>query len=140
MVVADDSDSDSNARVSRPLSSYEERAKQTFGQRAREASSGSSTKKTRVESDPSEIIRGAPGGGMEMSFIPSGKSENEQATDKKAARAKAKAKEDKAQFGAGLENRRNERDDEVLEGEAGEGRQKLRVPKRSASRTVVRQL
>lgn len=75
-----------------------------------------------------------------MSFIPSGKSENEQATDKKAARAKAKAKEDKAQFGAGLENRRNERDDEVLEGEAGEGRQKLRVPKRSASRTVVRQL
>ena len=76
-----------------------------------------------------------------MSFIPSGKSESEQAMDKKAARVKVKAKEDKAQFGAGLENRRGDKDqEEALEGEAGEGRSKMRVPKRSASRTVVRQL
>ena len=46
-----------------------------------------------------------------MSFIPSGKSENEQAMDKKTERTKAKAKEDKAQFGAGLENRRNAKED-----------------------------
>lgn len=75
-----------------------------------------------------------------MSFIPSGKSENEQAMDKKTERTKAKAKEDKAQFGAGLENRRNAKDDEVLEGEDGAGRSKMRKVVRSASRTVVRQL
>lgn len=78
---------------------------------------------------------------MEMSFIPSGKSENELAIDNKAAKVKAKAKEDKAQFGAGLENRRNEADDDaVIGGEEGAGRSKMRKVVRSASNTVVRKL
>lgn len=75
-----------------------------------------------------------------MSFIPSGKSEDEQAKDKKTEKAKAKAKVEKAQFGAGLENRKNAVEDETLEGEEGEGRKKMRKPIRSASNTVVRSL
>lgn len=77
---------------------------------------------------------------MEMSFIPSGKSTNEETEDKKVERKKAKAKEEKGQFGAGLENRRNQGDDEVLEGEDGAGRSKMRKVVRSASRNVTRGL
>lgn len=140
LVVAEDSDDDA-AQAPRSRSTYEQRATQTFGQRAREAAGAASSKKRpEAEGDPFEVVRGAPGGGMEMSFIPAGKSEDEKASDTTREKAKSKAKEDKAQFGAGLENRRNAKDDEVLDGEDGSGRQKMRKGVRSASRTVVRQL
>lgn len=135
--MADDSDEDGSRPV-QELSSYEQKAAKTFGQRAREAIGAESKKVKVVESE--DIIRGAPGGGMEMSFIPSGKSTNEEAEDKRAEKKKAKAKEEKAQFGAGLENRRSEKDDKVLEGEDGAGRSKMRKPIRSASRNVTRRL
>ncbi|KAI5480785.1 rRNA processing protein Enp2 [Pseudohyphozyma bogoriensis] len=142
LVVADDSDDDTAGRPARTLSSYEQRASQTFGQRAREAAS--SGKKSAFDEEeewnPTEIIRGAPGGGMEMSFIPTGRSEREKDEDKAKAKAKAKAKEDKGLYGAGLENRADGKEDAVLEGEEGSGRQKMRKGVRSASRTVVRQL
>ncbi|KAL8290578.1 hypothetical protein RQP46_002836 [Phenoliferia psychrophenolica] len=143
LIVAEDSDDDSNTTsIPRTRTSYEQRASQTFGQRAREAASSTSSKKrsTEAEGDPFEVVRGAPGGGMEMSFIPAGKSEDEKAADGSREKAKAKAREDKAQFGAGLENRSNAKDEEVLDGEDGSGRQKMRKGVRSASRTVVRQL
>ena len=77
---------------------------------------------------------------MEMSFIPSGKSVGEELEDRKVERKKAKAKEEKGLFGAGLENRRNAADEEVLEGEDGAGRSKMRKVVRSASRSVTRGL
>lgn len=140
----DDDDGTSSSRpAARSLSTYEQRATQTFGQRAREAAGAASSKTKAAENavDPFEVVRGAPGGGMEMSFIPSGKTDkDEEDGGRERAKAKAKARVDKAQFGAGLENRRNEKDDEVLEGEDGSGRQKMRKGVRSASKGVVRQL
>lgn len=138
LIVADDSDEDVS-RPARQLSSYAERATKTFGQRAREAIGAESERQANVV-ESEDIIRGAPGGGMEMSFIPSGKADDDVVRDKKAERKKAKAKTEAGQFGAGLENRRAEKDDAVLEGEEGAGRVKLRKPMRSASRNVTRGL
>lgn len=140
-----DSDDDDGSRPARALSSYEERAAKTFGQRAREAASGStSTKRQREEAsraESGEIIKGTPGGGMEMSFIPSVVSAKEEG-EKKKEKAKAKAKSDKGQFGSGLEKRTAamEEQDQVIEGEDGEGRKRMRKVARSASRNVTRQL
>lgn len=76
-----------------------------------------------------------------MSFIPTGKATDDVVPkDKKTERALAKAKEEKSQFGSGLEKRTNAKDDAVIEGEDGEGRKKMRKVARSASRTVTRQL
>lgn len=158
LVVANDSDDDDNdtARSApRRLATFEQRATQTFGQRAREAAalgSSSMSRKRGVDADDSafgttnemEVIRSAPGGGMEMSFIPQPKSKADVAADKQAVKAKKAAeRREKATFGAGME-RSNGRDDvdetEGLEGEAESGRTRMRRPMRSASKKVTRQL
>ncbi|KWU47016.1 nucleolar rRNA processing-related protein [Rhodotorula sp. JG-1b] len=120
LVAADDSDDEtlSHARA-RPLA-LEDRAKQTFAQRTRQAagrgSDGASRKRVTLDSADQdggdEIIRGAPGGGMEMSF------------------------------GMGLERTSggaaNEEAERELEGDEGSGRTKMRKPMRSASRNKTR--
>ncbi|ORY56539.1 hypothetical protein BCR35DRAFT_309786 [Leucosporidium creatinivorum] len=149
LVVADDLDDDrtSSSRPPRALSSYEQRANQTFGQRAREAAAGKSRKGVDDEEwkglDATDVVRGAPGGGMEMSFIPKEKTKEEKAEEKKEKMAKKSAeKKEKAQFGAGMEKRGDAIDEEevVMEGEAESGRTRMRKPMRSASRNVTRQL
>lgn len=146
-MVADDSDDDGSSRPPRALSSYEQRANQTFGQRAREAAGGLSKNGKKAEDeyagDSMDVVRGAPGGGMEMSFVPAEKSKAEQANDKRAERVKkSQEKKEKAQFGAGMEKRGDGPDEEevVMEGEDESGRTKMRKPMRSASRNVTRQL
>lgn len=91
-----------------------------------------------------EVIRSAPGGGMEMSFVPQPKSKADVAADKKAVKAKKAAeRREKASFGAGMERFDGRGDvDEAdgLEGEAESGRTRMRKPMRSASKNVTRQL
>lgn len=142
LFVADDSDDDGSSRPTRTVSSSQERVSQTFGQRARDAASASASKKKSNEAEeewnPYEIVRGAPGGGMEMSFIPAVR---DKASEKSADKEEKKTKKAKEQYGAGLENRGDMADDAAeLEGEEDSGRQKMRKGVRSASRTVVRQL
>lgn len=161
LVVANDSDDSDDASASRPQqrrATYEQRATQTFGQRAREAATGSvpsSKRKTAAADDSAfatgdddqlEVIRGAPGGGMEMSFVPQPKSKTAVAADKQAAKAKKAAeKREKATFGAGMMKGTagalaDEDEGAGLEGEAESGRTRMRKPQRSASRNVTRQL
>ncbi|KAK4049478.1 Small ribosomal subunit biogenesis [Microbotryomycetes sp. JL221] len=154
MVVADGSD-DEAGTVAKPLSSYQERANQTFGQRAKQrhqqVGSFKANSKQRAAdgansfaNNTMDIIKGGPGGAMEMSFIPDAKSSKAKATDK-LAQAKAKKlqdKKEKASFGMGMERRGDFDDDNQaqLEGEEDAGRTRMRKPMRSASRNVVRQL
>ncbi|GAA5962544.1 hypothetical protein JCM8115_002115 [Rhodotorula mucilaginosa] len=151
LVAADDSDDEtlSHARA-RPLA-LEDRAKQTFAQRTRQVagrgSDGASRKRATLDSADQdggdEIIRGAPGGGMEMSFIPQTKPQDEAATKRKVQKEKRdKEKKDKASFGMGLERTSggaaNEEAERELEGDEGSGRTKMRKPLRSASRNKTR--
>lgn len=151
LVAADDSDDEtlSHARA-RPLA-LEDRAKQTFAQRTRQAvgrgSDGASRKRATLDSADQdggdEIIRGAPGGGMEMSFIPQTKPQDEAATKRKVQKEKRdREKKDKASFGMGLERTSggsaNEEAERELEGDEGSGRTKMRKPMRSASRNKTR--
>lgn len=152
LVAADESDDEnlSHAR-SRPLA-LEDRAKQTFAQRARQAASGgvSATSSRRsgradaAEDDGDDIVRGAPGGGMEMSFIPQAKATDEVAEKRKAQKEKRdKEKKDKASFGMGLERTSGAANgtaeaERELEGDEGSGRTKMRKPARSASRNKTR--
>ncbi|GAA5983319.1 hypothetical protein JCM10908_000239 [Rhodotorula pacifica] len=152
LVAADDSDDEtlSHARA-RPLA-LEDRAKQTFAQRARQAAgAGDIPARKRaaaldsMDQDGDEIIRGAPGGGMEMSFIPQSKAKDEVAEKRKAQKDKRdKEKKDKASFGMGLERTSggngNEEAERELEGDEGSGRTKMRKPARSASRNKTRYL
>ncbi|KAK4046537.1 Small ribosomal subunit biogenesis [Microbotryomycetes sp. JL201] len=158
LVAADDSDEDGDA-VSKPLSAYQAKASQTFAQRARQQQrhgDGSKGKgKARADAGDSfvnntmDIIRGGPGGAMEMSFIPQSKSSNQdkEGSDKrsKADEAKAKRLKDKREknsFGMGMERRGDfgDDDDVQLEGDQESGRKRMRKPMRSASRNVTRQL
>ncbi|CEQ39590.1 SPOSA6832_01155 [Sporobolomyces salmonicolor] len=150
LIVADGSDDESlSAARSRPLSSFQQRATQTFAQRAREAAAAGPSSKRRKETDASaadgdEIIRGAPGGGMEMSFIPQPKSAVEVAEKKKEIKDKRdKEKAEKAKYGMGLETSTGgprEEDQREMEGEEGSGRTRMRKPQRSASRNKTRHL
>lgn len=147
LVVADDDDYSSSSRPPRALSSYEQRASQTFGQRAREAAAGKGRKGVDDEEwkglEETDVVRGAPGGGMEMSFIPMEKTKEQKAEEKAAKMAKKSAeKKEKSSFGAGMEKRGDGPDEEevVMEGEAESGRTRMRRPQRSASRNVTRQL
>ncbi|GAA6001588.1 hypothetical protein JCM10207_006741 [Rhodosporidiobolus poonsookiae] len=153
LVAADASDDeDLSATRSRPLAASADRAAQTFGQRARDAASTGAAKRARRAAEDAEragdvgdIVRGAPGGGMEMSFIPKQKSADEAAERKKAVREKkAKEKGEKGTYGAGLQNRtaemENAEEERAIEGEEGSGRTRLRKPLRSASRNKTRHM
>ncbi|KAM0791507.1 hypothetical protein ACM66B_005959 [Microbotryomycetes sp. NB124-2] len=160
LVAADDSDEDVST-VSKPLSAYRAKANQTFAQRARQqqqqhdigagrkgkgraADSGNS-----FANDTMDIIRGGPGGAMEMSFIPQAKSSksNDAGGDKSSKTAEVKAKRlqekrEKNSFGMGMERGGDFGDDDEvqLEGDQESGRKRMRKPMRSASRNVTRQL
>ncbi|GAA5938936.1 ribosome biosynthesis protein ENP2 [Sporobolomyces koalae] len=153
LVVADGSDDEAiTAARARPLASHEQRATQSFAQRAREAaSSGTGSKRrkgARTEEDADridgdDIIRGGPGGVMEMSFVPKGKSSDELEQKKKLVKAKRdQDKAEKAKFGMGLERSdgRAQEDEREIEGEEGSGRTRMRKPLRSASRNKTRHL
>ncbi|GAA6063638.1 hypothetical protein JCM10212_002599 [Sporobolomyces blumeae] len=153
LVAADGSDDEAiTAARSRPLASHEQRATQSFASRAREAASngdaaGSKRRRAQpgatVRTDADEIIRGAPGGGMEMSFVPQAKSSDEVNAKKKEVKAKRdKEKAEKAKFGMGLETREGGPVDEQreMEGEEDTGRKRMRKPMRSASRNKTRHL
>ncbi|GAA6028283.1 hypothetical protein JCM8097_006955 [Rhodosporidiobolus ruineniae] len=158
LVAADASDDeDLTATRSRPLASTSaslgaDRAAQTFGQRARQAAGSSAAKRARQAEDAAafasstdDIIRGAPGGGMEMSFIPKAKSADEVAAKKKEVKQKKdKEKKDKGKFGSGLESRtggqEREEGQREMEGEEGSGRTRMRKPMRSASNTKTKYL
>ncbi|GAA5828724.1 hypothetical protein JCM11251_005852 [Rhodosporidiobolus azoricus] len=161
LVAADASDDeDLSSTRSRPLASTAslaaDRASQTFAQRAREAVPSSSSSKRRRgaadgdddafgTTDGDDIIRGALGGGMEMSFVPRAKTAEEVAEKKKAVKDKRdKEKKDKSSYGMGLETRtgdmeRKEQEEEI-EGEEGSGRTRMRKPARSASRNKTRHM
>lgn len=152
LVAADDSDDETlSAARSRPLAALD-RASQTLAQRARQAAESGSSKRSRraadeadssAAADGDDIIRGTPGGGMEMSFVPQPKSAAEVAEKKKAQKDKReKDKSDKAKFGMGLERSRGgPQEDEQqrrLEDEEDSGRKRMRKPARSASRNKTR--
>ncbi|GAA5910506.1 hypothetical protein JCM6882_008540 [Rhodosporidiobolus microsporus] len=160
LVAADASDDeDLTSTRSRPLatiaSSAADRASQTFGQRARDASSAPSKRRRGAAAadedafasalDGNDVIRGAPGGGMEMSFVPRAKTAEEVAEKKRAVKDKRdKEKKEKSSYGMGLETRtggqeRDEREEEI-EGEEGSGRTRMRKPARSASRNKTRHM
>ncbi|BGP16521.1 hypothetical protein JCM10213_001140 [Rhodosporidiobolus nylandii] len=150
LVAADDSDDeDLSSTRSRPLaaSSAADRATQTFAQRARDAAGSSAAKRRRGseadadDADSTDVIRGAPGGGMEMSFIPRAATAEEKAEKKRAVKEKRdKEKVEKKSFGAGM-MKGDEREEEAeIEGEDGSGRKRMRKPLRSASRTKTRHL
>ncbi|GAA5854309.1 hypothetical protein JCM8547_001775 [Rhodosporidiobolus lusitaniae] len=157
LVAADASDDEElTSTRSRPLasvaSSAASRAAQTIGQRAREAADSVSAKRRRraeqaeedAGGDADDIIRGAPGGGMEMSFIPKAKSKAEVDAKKKEVRDKKKAeKSEKGKYAMGLEMRSGGdqvEDEKEIEGEEGSGRTRMRKPARSASRNKTRLL
>ncbi|GAA5889722.1 hypothetical protein JCM16303_007152 [Sporobolomyces ruberrimus] len=153
LVVADGSDDEAiTAARARPLASHEQRATQSFAQRARE-SAGAPTAGTKrrkaaaaetTTTDGDDIIRGGPGGVMEMSFVPKGKSDDDVAQKKKEVKAKRdQEKKEKAKFGMGLEKSDGQgsvEDEREIEGEEGSGRTRMRKPLRSASRNKTRHL
>ncbi|GAA5851362.1 hypothetical protein JCM3766R1_007013 [Sporobolomyces carnicolor] len=157
LVVADGSDDEAiTAARARPLASHEQRATLSFAQRAREAAAAAGPTKrkkaaaaaaapaSRLE-DGDDIIRGGPGGVMEMSFVPKGKSDDDVQQRKKEVKQKRdQEKADKAKFGMGLERSDGGdsmmQDQREMEGEEGSGRTRMRKPLRSASRNKTRHL
>ncbi|GAA5846953.1 hypothetical protein JCM5353_002543 [Sporobolomyces roseus] len=153
LVVADGSDDEAiTAARARPLASHEQRATQSFAQRTREAAGEPTTTTKRrknagseptVRTDGDDIIRGGPGGVMEMSFVPQEKSSDEALAKKKEVKAKRdKEKQEKAKFGMGLEKSEggSMQEEREIEGEDGSGRTRMRRPARSASRNKTRHL
>jgi len=147
LIVADGDDDDlASARSAR--SSHEQRANQSFGQRARELA-GSGAPKQRPTSAAEgwttatgDIIKGSTSGGMEMSFVPEEKTATADKDEKRAAKKqKAEEKREQAKFGAGMEKLGGGQVEEAeIEGEEGTGRTRMRKVARSASRNVTRGL
>ncbi|EGU11656.1 nucleolar rRNA processing-related protein [Rhodotorula toruloides ATCC 204091] len=119
LVAADDSDDETlSAARSRPLAAVD-RASQTLAQRARQAAESGSAKRSRradeadssAAADENDIIRGTPGGGMEMFGMG-------------LERSRGAPQEDEQQ--------------RQLEDEEDSGRKRMRKPARSASRNKTR--
>ncbi|SCZ88161.1 BZ3500_MvSof-1268-A1-R1_Chr2-1g04230 [Microbotryum saponariae] len=148
LVVADESDDETPSKSTRSgpqtLSSHQAKQSRTFGQRAREELFSKATGKGReadtTRDDSFEVIRSAPGGGMEMSFIPHAKTKEEQLIEKKEKKHKIeKERKAKASFGVGMETSSGpERIQKELEGEQESGRTRMRKPMRSASKGKIR--
>ncbi|EGG04088.1 uncharacterized protein MELLADRAFT_49259 [Melampsora larici-populina 98AG31] len=111
------------------------RSKQTtFGKRLAGETEGGRKGKGNNSDSKSESVRVLPGGGMELSFIPS-----EEPVQEAPSKAKPKAKVSET-FGIGLSKGSKEDDEVQLEGEEKTGRTKRRRVERSASKTKVRSL
>lgn len=128
-MLIDQDDADALAHRSRSKQS-------TFGKRlASETEGGRKGKGNHSSGDgKSESVRVLPGGGMELSFIPS-----EEPVQEAPAKAKPKAKVSET-FGIGLSKGSKEDEEVQLEGEEKTGRTKRRRVERSASKTKIKSL